>query len=384
MTAIGLLVVALPYVWSAPHPGTAEPIFPSTVAAYDWWTSGLSASEMDAAIAMYRNGVGVEFFDAPQAVVLASDGSTYRRLGVSEELTIADDQGDPAPSVLSPDGTFVVVGNAGGGSEVTVATLRDNSQRSLDIGNGRAAVPVSIRADGKQVLLLVSTGSLSRYTDYTFRLHGALVSLNLDTGAVREYATLTDVNSAALSPDGARIVADTGDGIVLVDVADGSAQLLDVPVIDAPYIDGDAWSPNGQRLAFLSGNELHIVAVSEAQPVHRAIPLTGIEFGTAIGWRDDTSVLLHTSDDPEGNRSSFSWVDTESGDTERFSEYTPNFTGAALGSADFARDLVSVMVVADRPADRGFLPLGVNSALALALGFVVWAVSPRSSASPRN
>jgi hypothetical protein len=122
---------------------------------------------------------------------------------------------------VSADGTFVVVGKAGCGGGVDVTRLRDNDRRSILVGDGLSAIPVSIAADGRFVLILTSESSLSPLLDLHFRLHGALSLLDLKTGTVREYAGLTDVSAAALSPDGASIVADTAAGLVVVNAVTG-------------------------------------------------------------------------------------------------------------------------------------------------------------------
>ena len=388
VTTIGLLWATATYVASVVQPAVSEPAFPSTVGTYSWWTSGLSEGDVDAALVVYQNGIGVEFLDTPQAVVLGTNGSTYRRLGVAERLGNPADQGDPAESVLSPDGTFVVVANPGSDGGVVVATLGDGTPRSIDIGDGRSALPVSIAADGKSVLLLAHHDGLSRYSTEDFRLHGDLVNLNLETGEVQDYPELNDVNSAALSPDGSRIVADTAEGIVVANAADGKIQAIGLPDIDSPYLDGDAWSPDSGSFAFLNGSTLHVVEVAELGGVttevsYQPVPLDGVEYGTAIGWRDNTTALVHTENGSGDNHSFFSWVDVESGEREQFSEYTPDFTGAALGSADIARDLVATMQIADLPNNRGVIPYVVNVALVLILGLVVMAVSPaRRKAEP--
>jgi hypothetical protein len=384
VTVIGMVLVTIAHMWTSSGPAVLGPVFPSTVASYDWWTTPLATSDIEAAIAMYQNGIGVEFLDVPQSVMLASNGSTYRRLEAAEQAGLPADQGDPARSELSPDGTFLIFGSMEPAGGITIVTVGDDSHRSLPIGDNRTAVPVSISADGNSALLLAGREPLSRYLDDSFRLHGALVQVDLTTGAVRTYPDLTDVSSAALSPDGSRIAADTTDGLVLLDTADRSILPVELPAGVSPHIDGDAWSPNGEVVAFLSGSEMHTVDASGSQLSVRAVTLADAEYGTAIGWRDDETVLVHTSTDTGDNRSFFSWVDTVTGDLTRFSSYTPGFTGAALGSVDAARDLVPVMQVAERPNDRGFRPLAVNLVLVFLCGAIVFAASSRRQGTARE
>lgn len=336
----------------------------------------LSLSPLNAATLLYQNGVGVEFLDAPQSVLLGVDGSSYRRLDLAESLGIAADQGDPAQTVLSPDGTFVVVGGADGHGTVQVLTLGDGSTRALSIGAGRSAVPVSIGADGRTVLLLISDRSLSPLEDIGFRLHGALTRLDLVTGELRSYPGLPDVNAAALSPDGSRMVADTAGGLVLADAADGRITAR-LPAMGPIELDGDAWSPDGRRIAVVSGSSLVIVDAARPEEPAARLPLTGIEFGSAIGWRDAGTVLVHAGMNGDSNESRFLWADLTSGRQEPIAGYTPDFTGAALVGPDAARDLVRSWLVQDLPVGRGPLPLPLAAVLAVGAGLLVLAFTPR-------
>jgi hypothetical protein len=369
-----VLVVAIQAaVASNAKPGVATPVFPREVAAYSWWTGMLSSSPVDAATMVYQNGAGVEYFDAPQAVLLGADGGAYRRLDAAESLRISADMGDPATRVLSADGRFVVVGKADGGGGVEVVTLRGDERRSILVGDGLSVIPLSIAADNRSVLILTSETRLSPFLDEHFRLHGALWLLDLQTGTAREYADLTDVNAAALSPDGTSIVADTGTGLVVVDAVTGEAADIRVSA-RAGRLDGDAWSPDGRRFAVLGGGILRIVDVTAAEPVEEAVTFRGVASGEAIGWRDPSTVLVHTRAANDANESEFSWVDVESGAREPFSSYAPGFTGASLIAPDVARDLVPLWRVDDREVDRG--PL-LTIPLAALVGLVAWLATPR-------
>jgi hypothetical protein len=355
---------------------TEGAVFPGQVASYSWWTAGLRGSEVDAAVVVYQNGVGVEFMDFPQAVLIGTDGSTYRRLGAAEGRSFPENQGDPAASVLSADGTFVVIAGSSRKGSVEVLRLSDGQSRSITIDDGRSAIPASITADGRSVLLLTSDDTLTPYEDMNFRLHADLALLDLETGELRDFAELAGTNSAAISPDGSRIVADTDDGVVLIDVADGRVTSTD---IDAGYaqLDGDAWAPDGESFAFQLGHALHVLDVSGAEPVERTVRLPGVDYGVAIGWRDDSTALVYAGDDSGENRAWFYWADTGSGELERISSYTPDFTGASLSSADVARDLVPDMRVEDRVPERGGPPLWLLLPLALVPGLVVWLLTPK-------
>ena len=383
--AVGLIlgVVVQAAVASNTKPGVAPPVFPREIAAYSWWTGMLSSSSIDAATMVYQNGAGVEFLDSPQAVLLGADGATYRRLDAAESLAIPADQGDPAASVLSADGRFVVVGKADGGGGVEVATLRGNERRSILVGDGLSVIPLSITADGRSALILTSETSLSPLLDLHFKLHGALSLLDLETGTVRKYGDLADVNAAALSPDGTSIVADTGTGLIVVDPVTGKVADTRLSA-DAGQLDGDAWSPDGRRFAVLDGSILRIVDVTAAEPVEEAVTLQGVASGSAIGWRDTSTVLVHTRAEDDANKSEFSWVDVESGAREPFASYAPDFTGASLIAPDVARSLVPLWRVDDREVDRGPLPLSLTIPPAVLVVLVAWVATPRRRRSRRT
>jgi hypothetical protein len=359
---------ALPGVVASAQRGSA-PAFPEEVAPYAWWTSPLSGGDIGAAVMLYQNGYGVEFLDNPQAVLLASDGSTYRRHSTAESLAGAVDQGDPAESVLSPDGSTVVTAGLYSGGVVTVTSLRTGATTDVAVGNGLNAIPVSMDDSGS-VLLLTSEAEMSPLLDLNFRLHGDLARLDLTSGEVEHYPGLTDVSGAALSPDGSRIAADTADGIVVADT-DGSNR-LDVPLSGGSVsLDGDAWSPDNRRLAVFGSEGLTLVDVT-TEPVITTVPVGAGLFGSIVGWRDTETVLLHANDGSGSNTSAFSWVDVTSGTLDTFSTYTPDLTGAALGGVDVARNLLPSLDVRPLPVLRGWAPTVLALLVAVGAGLLAW------------
>lgn len=363
-------------------PAVADPpVFPQTVAPYSWWTAELAAGELDAATMIYQNGYAVEFLDIPQAVVLGSDGSTYRRLGAAEARTVPADQGDPAATLLAPDGSFVVIAGGAGHGEVEVVTLRDLQRRSLPVGKGRSAIPLSIALDGRTALLLTSGEAMSRYADTDFRLHGGLARLDLETGEVYDYPGPADVSTAALSPDGAWIAADTPGGIVLVDAVSGRVERT-IAASGWTLMD-DAWSPSGERLAVAGDGRLAVIEVYTSEPVVHDLTPHQVEWAQPIGWRDDGTLLVHGTTDPSTNASAFAWIDVATGAEQVFSSYRSNFTAAALGAPDVARDLVPRWDVRPAGISRGSLNLGPAVIVALFAGLLAGTVAWRLAAKSR-
>lgn len=348
-----------------------DPMFPATMGTYSWYTGMLSSHRFDTASLLYQNGVGVEFMDDPQSVLLSSDGSTYRRLDEAESMSISEDQGDPAFTVLSPDGTFVVIGSAGRTGEILVVTLRDGRHRTVPVGDRRTALPIAVGAEGRTVLLVTSPDTVDRYAEGNVL---GLALLDLTTGDVRDFPVVTDVWAAALSPDGRRAVISNGRGLELLD-ADTGRHLSMLRTSSSVSLDGDAWSPDGSRIAFVDGSDLVVTDVSDVSDVSdrraaRQLPLQEMEYASAIGWRDESTVLVHGFTDTYENTSELYWVDTRTGAQTSFSTYTPNFTGASMLSVDAARNLVPRWHVSHRPVDRGSLPLGVGMILAVLAGIV--------------
>ena len=384
--AVGFVAVAAPAViasWTTPPP-SSSPAFPANVATYSWFVShgdlGMPATMI------YQNGIGVEFMDSPQAVALGVDGSTYRRLGAAEQRSVPTDQGDPAATVLSADGTFAVIAGANGHGNVLVRSLVDGAGREVSIGVGRSAVPVSIASDGDHVLVLLGDGEMSRYTDPAFS--GTLAMLELSTGDLLEYP-LQGVTSAAVTRDAARVAAQTAQGAVVMDAAGHSIRELPADLAGHAFGD-DAWSPDGTRLVTLVHDPVWVekatgrtltssatLQISEPSAgTTTTFALTGVEYGAALGWRDDDTVVLQTY--AEDNSSEFRWVDAGTGAAQTFSTYESGFTAASIGSADLARDLIGEWVIQDRPADQGW-SFGILGGIALgaAAGLVVWAVTRR-------
>ena len=76
-------------------------------------------------------------------------------------------------------------------------------------------------------------------------------------------------------------------------------------------------------------------------------------YGSAIGWRDKSTLLVHGVTDTSANTSELYWVDVWTGKQTSVASYTPNFTGASHVGPDAARDLVPLWWIEQRPVVRG-------------------------------
>lgn len=378
--ATGFVAVALSTAvapWTVASSGTVA--FPAEVATYSWFTAhgdlGMPATMI------YQNGIGVEFMDFPQGVALGADGSTYRRVESAEQRSAPTDQGDPAAMVLSADGTFAVIAGPNRHGNVVVRSLVDGATREVPIGAGRSAVPLSIASDGDHVLVLLGEGELSRYTDP--QRNGTLALLELSTGDLLEYP-LAAVTTAALAADGSRLVAQTAEGAVMMDAAGRGIRELPAE-LDGQAFGDDAWSPDGTRVVAVvhdtlwvdapAGRTLTASATLQVSDLETGatteLPLDGVEYAAALGWRDDDTIVVQSY--APDNSAEFQWVDAATGAAQTFSIYRSGFTGASIGSADLARDLVREWVVEDASSDhRWWFGIVVGIAVGAGVGLVAW------------
>jgi hypothetical protein len=336
--------------------------FPETIPPHSIFVA--SGEPEDAAVLAYQNGFGVETFDDPQLITVGADGRTFRRLAAAERRGSPADQGDPARTLLAPDGTFAVIAGAGGQGSLRVEAFGDGEDRELTVGDGRSALPLSI--GGGQVLALTSDDTISPYLDMNFRLRGELELVDLATGARTELG-LTDVDSGALSPDGSTVVAAAASGVVVIDVARSAAAPIETLGRDV-HIGDDAWSPDGSRFAVTDRSGLHVVDAAGA-----AARLIGFAdestWASVLGWRDDETVLVQLSGIDAGAQ--LAWVDAATGTATTFAVYEPGFSGAAMANVDAARELVPLWTITDIPADQG---PNATVTLAVVAGVVVWLV----------
>ena len=373
---VGVLVAAwfiVPAAVTWVQPPAEGTTFPAQVASYSLAVDPVAAGDVTTATMIYQNGLGVESGDTPQAIILADDGVTYRRLVAAEQRGVAADQGDPAAFVLAPDGTFAMLGSGEVPGTVPMVTFADADILEFVIDAELYGVPVGLSADGLRAAVVTSDRPLSRYESRDLRLEGDLVVLDLSSVTTEPVEIEGTVNAAALSPSGDLVLIDSSTGIVLHDRVTGETRSVDVPA--GAIVDGDAFSPDGTRFAVVSGSTLHVGAV-DAEAVE-ALPLEGFAFASAIGWRGDETVLVHGTSGEDGNRSLFAWVDTASGAVEPMSTYEPGPTNAAIARPDVARDLAASWSVADRRAQRGIVEPLLGLAAGLAAGVVAWFLTPR-------
>ena len=399
---VGLAGAALALVLTSPgatSPAEAgEVAVPRDLAAYSHLTGSVASSPPGAAVALFQHGWGVELFDFPQAVVLGAGGDAYRRVDAAEDRASAASQGDPAPMLLSPDGTTVAVGDhETADPDVVVVDLLTGEATSHSLPTGQSVLPVAWSHDGTTLAHLLSPEPTNPYTGERIAGEVGVLDLGDDT---TDLLPGDDVTAVAFSPDGTELAVEragtsfTDARISVVDLAGGGTRDLGtVGALAGPA----AWSPDGRLLATTTlepsgapvgapdpGMPTGLAFVDPAGPsgdadVPEPMQLPLAEAGRVLGWTDAGEVvaLLEVAgDDP---------CCAEAYDLSRVpldgAAPQPLMRISDLGSYGVGRfQLASatvddLQVVTPGEVDRGPWPLWLRGGLALLVGLLAWLVS---------
>jgi hypothetical protein len=244
----GILVAGTVLVLTGPGDSpaaAATPAVPRVMAGYSHLTGTVSSSPPGPVVALWQHGYGVEFLDFPQAVVLGAGGDTYRRVDVAEERAGGETQGDPAPMLLSPDGTRVAVGDHDTDRpDLVVVDLATGDTTRHDLPSGRSVVPVAWSADGRTVAILLSEDPTNPYSGGRITGDVGLLDLTDDTAEV--LGLEGSATAAAFSPDGSELAVEQSGGLTVVDLQGSGERRLEV---DGVLAGPAAWSPDGRLLA---------------------------------------------------------------------------------------------------------------------------------------
>lgn len=399
---VGLGVAALAVVLSGSDDGApAEPgpaAVPRELAAYSLLTGNVSTSPPGPAVALYQHGYGVELLDFPQAVVLGAGGDVYRRVDAAEDRAGAETQGDPAPMLLSPDGTKVAVGDHDTDRpDVVVVDLLTGDTTTHPLPTGRSVLPVAWSRDGRTLAHLLSPEPTNPYTGERIAGQLGLLDLEDDTADVLPDA---DVTAVAFSPDGAELAVEQAatDSIAdarlrVVDLASGVERDL---ATDGVLAGPAAWSPDGRLIATTtlesSGAPVGVpdpglpTGLSFVDPSGRGsdvpsaleLPLAGP--GRVLGWTDAGEVVTLLDVEgydpccgPEAHTLSRVPIDgaspttlTSIRDLHSYGVGRVQMASAAVGD---------LRVVAPDDVDRGPWPWPWRIGLALGAGLVAWFVA---------
>jgi hypothetical protein len=279
LPALGLAL--LPGDGGPADAGRGNATLPDRMAGYSHLTSDVSSSAPGRGVALFQFGFGVEFLDYPQAVVVGADGDVYRRVDLAEDRADAQTQGDPAPMLLSPDGTQVAVGDhETDRPDLAIVDLATGRVEEHRVPAGRSVLPVAWSADGTRLAYLGSPEATSPHTGLG-PIPGDMGVLDLASGEAGALSAATDEWTAAFSPDGDELAVQYADDHVEVLSLDGRSARV-VPVTEGHSLAGPAaWSPDGALLATVQG-ENPCLAVS-GQKAPRCTQQAVIDFVDATG-----------------------------------------------------------------------------------------------------
>lgn len=391
---VGVAAAALAVVTTGPHGTVAEPqgvAVPDRLAGYSLLTGNVSSSAPGPVVALFQHGYGVEFLDFPQAVVLGAGGDVYRRVDAAEDRAGAETQGDPAPMLLSPDGTKVAVGDHDTADpDVAVVDLLTGETTTHPLPTGRSVLPVAWSRDGRTLAHVLSSAPTNPYTGERIAGEVGLLDLTDDTTDMLED---DDVTAVAFSPDGTELAVEQADTdgtesrLRVMDLTSGAERDLDP---DGVLAGPAAWSPDGRQLALTSlapsgapvgvpdtGMPSGVAFVDPsgqggAVPAPLELALAGP--GRALGWTDagEVVMLLECCGSLGYTLSAVPLDGAEPRTLMRIADLQSYGVGRFQMASATVGDLG---VVSPAEVDRGPWPLPWRVGLALLVGLVAWLVS---------
>ena len=385
------IVVVLTGLGGSPT-AAATPAVPEVMAGYSHLTGSVTSSPPGPVVALWQHGYGVEFLDFPQAVVLGAGGDTYRRVDVAEERAGAETQGDPAPMLLSPDGTRVVVGDHDiERPDVVIVDLTTGETTRHALPAGRSVVPVAWSSDGETLASLVSDEATNPYSGG--RITGGIALLDLPDASAEVVDLDGSAAAAAFSPDGTELAVEQSAGITVVDLQDGGRRSLEV---DGVLAGPAAWSPDGRLLAVTTVEPAPAppgvdapgipTGLAFVDPTGRgrdvpdplALDLTGP--GRVLGWAGPAEVLtvlaVEGADPCCGpDEQTLSGVPLD-GTQPRTLMRMSDLGSYGVGRLQFASSVAETLTVV-KPAgvDRGPWPWALRGVLAVAAGLLAWFIA---------
>jgi dipeptidyl aminopeptidase/acylaminoacyl peptidase len=345
---------------------------PDRLADYSHLTADLSDAASGRAVALYQRGFGVEFLDAPQAVVLAADDDVYRRLDAAERRSGPQDQGDPGPMLLSPDGSAVALGDHDAHDpDLGVVDLSTGAVVDHPLPHARSVVPLAWSADGAQIAYLAGESPTNPHSGGP--PVGDLFVLDLGSGEASPVPGVERAWMAAFSPDGRELaVRRSGQGnggTSVVDLSEGTVRVLPVAgALSSPA----AWSPDGSLLAVSAPSGLSFVEADGSAPEPVRLVLDDPERAEFLGWTSDREVaVLERSG---ADTAHLVALPLDGGDARQLTT-VDDLGSYGIGRLQLASALlpgIDVRVAA--PPDRGPLPARFRIPLALLVGLAAAAL----------
>jgi hypothetical protein len=392
-----LLVLAVAFLpGDAAQPPSGPATIPDRMASYSYLTGSVSSSPPGRAVALFQHGFGVEFLDFPQAIVVGADGDVYRRLDEAEDRAGPETQGDPAPMLLSPQGTHVALGDHDTGRpELAIVNLTTGRSSEYPLPNGRSVVPLAWAPDGSKIAYLFGGEPTNPYSG--FPITGDAGLLDVQTGTAEALPGATDVRTGAFSPDGTELALQhgaLGGTLEVVSIVGASTRIIQAPgrVLDGPA----AWSPDGLLLATTKAdtcphgelgpcgadrNDISFVdATGQGRRVPDTLRLDVLDSYGVLAWMAPDEIVVRSGNsltdagfDPETY-----WVTAvplDGGDPRRLSAI-PGGPNYGVGRFQLASGLLpDVEVRAASDVDRGPWPLLLRVAIVLLTGIAIAAMA---------
>lgn len=357
--AVVLAVAALPGRRGVP----ATTSVPRELPGYSHLTADVVGHPLGRAVALYRQGFGVEFADTPQALALGSDGRTVRRVDLAVQRGRGDGGGDPGPVSLSPDGTRIAIGDreTSGRTDLALVDVRTGATRTLVLPASAGSVPVGWSRDGRE-LVYVGASVTSSFDRVAL---GPLFVLDVGTGTSDLVAE--DVSVAAFSPDGTRIAVQGAGGspVRVLDRSGAVLEQLDVPA-GAALAGGDAWSPGSSLLAVVDERDERIGFLPTGSGPTAGVPDAVPGTGPVLGWLSDTEVLVHAPADASGDYR-IARADLTTGASAPWTSIPTADANYAVSDLTLATGLLpDAHLVAATDPDRGPWPLPLRVGLLVA------------------
>lgn len=364
-------------------------VIPTELPNYSHLNGTVEGAPAGPALGAFAHGQGVEFLDIPQAAVLSADGRSYRQVGTAQRASVAADQGDPAPYLLSPDGTALAVGSNGEGGRLAVVDLVTGDVQRTTVREGTSTAAVGWSADSTTVFVELTDGPVNRHGPSGRGSGDALARVDRTARGLADAVPLPGVAGTVVAlPDGRILV--TQDERTELRTGDGQTVLAPDTGVPTSIWPG-AVSPDGVRVAGPGGGKSVWVAElgrdgSAGTP--STLTVEGLhDYGAEVlGWLDDDTLLLGSHDNETNSlRLHLHTLSVTTGAAEEVSIADPGWTGAAIIGVSVAADVLAGATVTEVSViDRGRVPRVLGMAawtvlVVLGVGLVRRAVSRRNA-----